>query len=507
MAAPAPVAHYKFDEASGDVAKDASGNGLDATLVDCARETVGLRGGAIRLDGEKSYVALPRDPRLDKGVNFTYSLWFKAERTRAPLALFARGGYIRGFSCQIAHSYAQFTSTPAGSGVVYRPIPMGAEQLDPWRHFAVVVGKEEGAEAPFLRMYLDGKRLPKKGGGEFLMKGEVPLKCALTIARMTSAESKWFKGLIDEAKVFDVALGDGDIAAEFKAGRERRATGAAANETKVRKIDFRPLRRRRIAVYSPPVEKWMPKLDPAPQWYADRARALGCSADILDDAALCDDKLLSAAKYDTLVLPSSAIPVDAEVSIWRFLESGGCMLLQSAMPSVFKRMADGGYDEIRGSKLFNHSRGWHAPFLVRDNPSTEGRRNMVDPLVLSPEAVSIVGDLLPGKIDARPKMRYHLLDRWEQCSIDGNYGDPSNCALAGDVQFELFTDPAGIGCGFTAYRYRNARLFGATFVQFGSVGSMLLRGPTGRRCWRRACGFSRRSACLASSRPSGTSAR
>ena len=24
-------------------------------------------------------------------------------------------------------------------------------------------------------MYLDGKRLPKKGGGEFLMKGEVPL--------------------------------------------------------------------------------------------------------------------------------------------------------------------------------------------------------------------------------------------------------------------------------------------------------------------------------------------
>ena len=481
FASPSPVAHYTFDEPSGEVARDASGNGLDAALVDCVREQFGLAGGAIRLDGEKSHVALPRAPQLDKGGDFTYSLWFKAERTRAPLALFARGGYIRGFSCQIAHSYAQFTSTPAGGGVVYRSIPMGAGQLDPWRHFAVVVGKEEGAAAPFLRMYLDGKRFAKKGGGEFWMKGEVPLKCALTIGRMTSAESRWFNGLIDEAKVYDVALSDGEIAAEFKAGRERKATGVAVDGTKVRKIDFPPLRRRHVAVYSPPGEKWMPKPDPAPQWYADRARELGCLADVIDDAALCDDKVLSTAKYDTLVLPSSAIPVDAEISIWRFLESGGCMLLQTAMPSVFKRLPDGGYDEIRGAKLFNHSRGWHAPFLVRDNPSTEGRRNMVDPLALSPEAVSIVGDLLPGKIDARPKLRYHLLDRWEQGPIDGHYGDPSNCALAGDVQFELFTDPSGIGCGFTAYRYRNARLFGATFVQLGSVGSMLVRGADGAK--------------------------
>ncbi|MBQ6915007.1 MAG: hypothetical protein IJQ65_04740, partial [Kiritimatiellae bacterium] len=108
FASPSPVAHYTFDEPSGEVARDASGNGLDAALVDCVREQFGLAGGAIRLDGEKSHVALPRAPQLDKGGDFTYSLWFKAERTRAPLALFARGGYIRGFSCQIAHSYAQF---------------------------------------------------------------------------------------------------------------------------------------------------------------------------------------------------------------------------------------------------------------------------------------------------------------------------------------------------------------------------------------------------------------
>lgn len=478
-----PVAHYSFDEDGGRVARDLSGNGLDAKLVKCAREKFGLRGRALRLNGESSYVALPGDPRLDKGVDFTCSVWFKAEAGRKhAMSLFARGNRITGFASAVYRSYAQFMSQDAGSAVSYRPVSMGTDPLAEWNNLTLVVagGGEAGPAA--LRMYLNGKRLSNKGVDEFPLKGAVPLRGALTIGMNTSSEARWFAGLIDEAKVFDRALDDAEVAAEYEAGLKRVPTYGEVVPTETKALALPPLRRRRVAVYDPPKEKWIPKADPSAEWYAATAREIGCTADVVGEEALCDDKKVSAANYDTLVIPVSAIPVQAEMVVWKFLEGGGNVVIDNVVPSVFKKLADGSYDEFRGKKLFTHPHGWYAPFLVRNHPFAAGRRKMVDPLALSEEAVPLVGDLLPGAIKANPRFAYVLFDRWEKGSgREHATGDGANYALAGDVQFDVYHEPSGIGCGFTAYRYYNAKLFGPTLLQLGNVGRLLLKGEDGDR--------------------------
>ncbi|APR80539.1 Arabinan endo-1,5-alpha-L-arabinosidase [Minicystis rosea] len=51
-------AHYTFDETSGDVAKDTSGNGLDGAVMG-GSWVEGKLGGALSLSGQESYVQLP----------------------------------------------------------------------------------------------------------------------------------------------------------------------------------------------------------------------------------------------------------------------------------------------------------------------------------------------------------------------------------------------------------------------------------------------------------------
>jgi len=50
------VAHWQFDETSGSVANDASGNGNNGTLKGDPQWVTGRIGGAILLDGDGDYV-------------------------------------------------------------------------------------------------------------------------------------------------------------------------------------------------------------------------------------------------------------------------------------------------------------------------------------------------------------------------------------------------------------------------------------------------------------------
>jgi len=74
------VLHLKFDEGSGEVARDSSGRAHDARLVQPVWEEFGLQGKALRLNGENAYIELPLHEDFDQLRNFTFSLWFKAEK-------------------------------------------------------------------------------------------------------------------------------------------------------------------------------------------------------------------------------------------------------------------------------------------------------------------------------------------------------------------------------------------------------------------------------------------
>ncbi len=70
------VGYWKFDEGSGTVAKDSSGNGNDGTLMNSPAWVDGKYGKALQFDGRDDYADLGTSPSLDLGNIFSISAWF-----------------------------------------------------------------------------------------------------------------------------------------------------------------------------------------------------------------------------------------------------------------------------------------------------------------------------------------------------------------------------------------------------------------------------------------------
>ena len=61
------VAHWKLDETSGTVAKDASGNGYDGTLIGGTTWVTGTIRGALEVNGSTGYVDFGNPPDWPAG--------------------------------------------------------------------------------------------------------------------------------------------------------------------------------------------------------------------------------------------------------------------------------------------------------------------------------------------------------------------------------------------------------------------------------------------------------
>jgi hypothetical protein len=71
------VGHWTFDETSGTVASDSSGNGNNGTLVSGPVWTPGKIGGGLSLNGTSSYVMVPDSPTLDIAGSGSITVWVK----------------------------------------------------------------------------------------------------------------------------------------------------------------------------------------------------------------------------------------------------------------------------------------------------------------------------------------------------------------------------------------------------------------------------------------------
>jgi len=70
------VGVWLFDDGSGDVAKDSSGNGLDGALVDGPAWGNGRFGKALELDGSGGHVVIPDHASPTEAI--TASIWVKS---------------------------------------------------------------------------------------------------------------------------------------------------------------------------------------------------------------------------------------------------------------------------------------------------------------------------------------------------------------------------------------------------------------------------------------------
>ncbi|MDQ1329160.1 MAG: hypothetical protein QG641_2449, partial [Candidatus Poribacteria bacterium] len=75
LASEGPLGYWPFDDGSGDIATDKSGNGHDAKIVDAKWIKAGKFKMALEFDGKSSYVDIPQSDAMETWEAFTFMAW------------------------------------------------------------------------------------------------------------------------------------------------------------------------------------------------------------------------------------------------------------------------------------------------------------------------------------------------------------------------------------------------------------------------------------------------
>ena len=241
-----PVGAWSFDEDRGSRALDSSGNRNDGT-IDGAKRTTGKFGGALRFDGVDDMVTVADSDSLDLTEAMTIEAWVKPARLRSmwrtvvikeqrnqlAYALYAANGGRR----PSGHVYTTRDRAVAGSSAV---------PIDRWTHLA---STWDGSR---VRLYVDGAQVADAALG----RSAVSSGRALRFGGNT-VWPEWFKGLIDEVRIYDRALTPAELHADRNTAvgltrditalvRSDRAKAKKAKKAKAKKGKRRGSKRKRL---------------------------------------------------------------------------------------------------------------------------------------------------------------------------------------------------------------------------------------------------------------------
>jgi hypothetical protein len=199
------VAYYKFNEASGTTIYD-SANGNNGTLTNGA--SVDARGmwdtNALDLDGGNDYVSIPDNDSLDLGQNLTLIAWIKKDSSynswdniisKKNESLYAYALTMRRHEDDV-RLIVNTTSTSSNGGEV---------TAGTWNH---IVGTYDGSN---LILYINGKEASSRSTSTSVPVNSNPVQ----IGAWQGSGSFNFDGKIDEVKIYNRALSQEEIIADY----------------------------------------------------------------------------------------------------------------------------------------------------------------------------------------------------------------------------------------------------------------------------------------------------
>lgn len=230
-----PVAEWRLEEASwngtaGEV-KDNSGNGLHGAAVNGATTASGTPAragnpgtcgyGSFR-SASKQYARIPHDARINPAGNYSVSLWARVEGAagtwRSPIT-------SRDFNGSLVSGYNLYAGTNdrwqfwTGSGTSAWEILTGpAVTLNTWVHLVASFTATSGPDANGIytgtkTLYLNGVSAAS-GVGRYKPNARQPLHIG-SGGNPGDFSLYPFEGLVDEVRVYNVALEPGQIAAIY----------------------------------------------------------------------------------------------------------------------------------------------------------------------------------------------------------------------------------------------------------------------------------------------------
>ena len=213
------VAHWRFDETSGTIAHDASGNGHDGTITGDPKWGAGKIGGALEFNGTGDVVELGAFDVVGPGI--TLAGWLKPNSfgindgrvlTKADewgendhwwmLSTISEAGEIR-LRFRLKTTDGQNTTTLiASSGVV---------EVGEWQHAAATW------DGTTMRLYLNGEEVGSTAKGGDAVATDASVNASIgsqpseAYATDISHINKFFHGFLDDVRLYNGALSQDEI--------------------------------------------------------------------------------------------------------------------------------------------------------------------------------------------------------------------------------------------------------------------------------------------------------
>jgi hypothetical protein len=211
MPAPASadiVGLWHLDEGTGDTAYDSSGNGNDGTITEASWTTSGKFNNALIFDGINDYVQVANDPSLNIAQG-TWEAWLKFADLPSEAGLMnpvAKQGqyWIHALDDDSIQVKVSVGTTPNIATTAADFI-----ETDVWYH---VVGTYDGET---LKLYVNGELKDSNTSPS----GSIDGGTAAILAFGTwSSLVDYFKGIIDEVRIWDEALTAEQVEASYNGG-------------------------------------------------------------------------------------------------------------------------------------------------------------------------------------------------------------------------------------------------------------------------------------------------
>ena len=206
---PVPVSHWRFEDDAVDWVGSSHGTEKGGVAFEANEEGEGVESYALSLDGTDDYIDLASHvsdfPLGDSTRSITG--WFKADTGNQRQTFFTYGPNVEGKRFSIAADRTQVLVAVSGHAWGVN----GLELKDGWHHIAVTYA---GGDSDDILIYLDGELQSAStlaGSSKRLDTQTGPA----SIGRSVSG-TKHYTGLIDDVRLYDVALSAEHVLALFE---------------------------------------------------------------------------------------------------------------------------------------------------------------------------------------------------------------------------------------------------------------------------------------------------
>jgi len=208
----AVVAYWDFNEGSGGILHDRSGNGNDGSISG-AVWAPGLTGSSLYFNGVNSSVKLP-NPSAFKLQRLTVACWIKPQDPYVPQEraffgnLEARSGVSEGFGFKFTASHLSFDMAIPGNGLYWVTVDVSMNVDTNVYHFVACT-----YDGSLMKVFFDGKQV-----GQTAYSGAIRYSDVFPYIGAEPYNQDYpgpFKGNIDEMRVYDQALSPSELLALY----------------------------------------------------------------------------------------------------------------------------------------------------------------------------------------------------------------------------------------------------------------------------------------------------